>query len=132
MDALTAMSKSSYVQKEVLGGSMARPGRFGDGCVRVNYLDADKRIAVLSFPVARNHDCFARLTMAEREVTALLLAGASYADIAHCRESSTRTVANQVASVFRKLGVHSRAELTVLVASEMNDDPTAGGDLAET
>lgn len=52
-----------------------------------------------------------RLTPAERAVLELLLRGASNADIARQRRSSVRTVANQVASVFRKYGVHSRAEL---------------------
>ncbi|MGV3621624.1 MAG: response regulator transcription factor [Archangium sp.] len=51
------------------------------------------------------------LTGAEQAVLTLLLKGASNADIARHRKSSVRTVANQVASVFRKYGVRSRAEL---------------------
>ncbi len=55
------------------------------------------------------------LTAAETAVLALLLEGASNADIARRRASSVRTVANQVASIFRKHGVRSRAELVALV-----------------
>jgi len=51
------------------------------------------------------------LSGAEREVMEALLRGDSNAAIAHRRRRSARTVANQVASVFRKLGVGSRAEL---------------------
>ena len=51
------------------------------------------------------------LTAAEQEVLALLLDGRDTAAIAHERGTATRTTANQVASIFRKLGVGSRAEL---------------------
>ena len=40
-----------------------------------------------------------------------VLAGLANAAIARRRGTSARTVANQVASIFRKLGVQSRAEL---------------------
>ena len=51
------------------------------------------------------------LTLAERKVALALLEGLSNAKIACLRGSSSRTVANQVASLYRKLGVRSRAEL---------------------
>ena len=51
------------------------------------------------------------LTGAELEVGAALFEGASNQQIAAGRGSSVRTVANQVASIFRKLGVRSRGEL---------------------
>ena len=52
-----------------------------------------------------------RLAPAEREVVRALLAGDKNADIANRRGRAVRTVANQVASVFSKLGVRSRGEL---------------------
>ena len=58
-------------------------------------------------------DVAARLSEAERQVVALLTTGSTNADIARCRGSSTRTVANQVQSIFRKLGARSRAELMI-------------------
>lgn len=51
------------------------------------------------------------LTDAERGVLAHLLAGSTNRDIAVRRDSSERTVANQVQMIFRKLGVHSRSAL---------------------
>jgi DNA-binding CsgD family transcriptional regulator len=53
------------------------------------------------------------LSDAEKEVAKLLLAGRSNAEIAAARGRSVRTVANQVASIFRKLRVGSRLELAV-------------------
>jgi DNA-binding CsgD family transcriptional regulator len=55
------------------------------------------------------------LTPVEAEVTRLLAAGLSNAEIARVRGTARRTVANQVASVFRKLGVSSRLELNTLL-----------------
>lgn len=51
------------------------------------------------------------LSEGERAVCALLVTGASNAEIAAARQTSPRTVANQVASLFKKLGVASRFEL---------------------
>lgn len=51
------------------------------------------------------------LGRAERDVLALVLDGLSNAEIAARRGRSVRTVANQVASVFQKVGVGSRSEL---------------------
>ena len=51
------------------------------------------------------------LTEAEAEVAELALRGLSNREIADARGTSERTVANQLASVYRKLDVHSRAEL---------------------
>ncbi len=59
-----------------------------------------------------------RLTAAEREVARLMAAGLSNADIARRRGSSPRTVANQAASIFGKLGVRSRLELYTLFAGD--------------
>jgi DNA-binding NarL/FixJ family response regulator len=52
------------------------------------------------------------LTESEQQVASALLAGLSNAAIARLRGAAERTVANQVASIYRKLGVRSRAELT--------------------
>lgn len=56
------------------------------------------------------------LAPAEHAVIALLIEGQSYAEIAQTRRTSIRTVANQVASGFRRLGVSGRAELLCLLA----------------
>ncbi len=56
------------------------------------------------------------LTSAEREIAELVLAGATNKEIAGSRGGSSRTVANHLQSVFRKLGVASRAELARCIA----------------
>ena len=51
------------------------------------------------------------LTDAERGVALLLLQGLSHKEIASARDTSERTVRQQALAVYRKAGVHSRAEL---------------------
>ena len=57
------------------------------------------------------------LSCAERTVVLDLLAGASRREIARSRGTSQRTVANQMASIFRKLRVGSRVELLAALRS---------------
>lgn len=68
---------------------------------------------MLSFEIgsARPSPADPSLTAAEREVLALLLAGRTNAEIARRRTTSVRTVANQLASLYRKLGVSGRREI---------------------
>lgn len=56
------------------------------------------------------------LTRSEQSVMQFILEGKSNQDIAKSRRTAVRTVANQVASIFKKLGVGSRSELYALVA----------------
>ncbi|HVU01523.1 MAG TPA: LuxR C-terminal-related transcriptional regulator [Polyangiaceae bacterium] len=71
--------------------------------------------AVLALPVA-SAALPTELTPVEREVLSVLVLGIKNRDIAARRGTSDRTVANQVQSIFRKLGVHSRAELSAYLA----------------
>jgi DNA-binding CsgD family transcriptional regulator len=72
----------------------------------------DGELAVLSFTLPG--DDAISLSSAESDVARHILAGCSNSEIAALRRCSTRTVANQVASLFRKLGVRSRLELVAL------------------
>jgi DNA-binding CsgD family transcriptional regulator len=74
-----------------------------------------EELVVLSYPL-QGEDALARLSDAEREVLRALLEGHTTAEIAASRGRAARTVANQVAKIFRKLGVGSRAELTALLS----------------
>lgn len=56
------------------------------------------------------------LTPAERSIVKRVIAGDSNAVIAAARGTAVRTVANQMAGIFRKLGVSSRAELVHVLA----------------
>ena len=58
------------------------------------------------------------LTQAERQVVAGVLNGRSNAAIANARRTSSRTVANQLAAIYRKLGVSSRWELVVRLSGK--------------
>ncbi len=61
------------------------------------------------------------LTPAQAEVAHLMAAGHSNAEIARRRGTSPRTVANQAASVFRRLGVASRLGLVAWLARAAPD-----------
>jgi DNA-binding CsgD family transcriptional regulator len=75
--------------------------------LRAHVVDARMVVVVVTFSLSR---C-AGLTPAELEVARCAVAGMSNREIARWRRSSERTVANQIASVFRKLRVGSRSEL---------------------
>jgi DNA-binding CsgD family transcriptional regulator len=69
---------------------------------------------LLSFPIGARgpwHDEVKRLTMSEREILAQVLGGRSNAAIASARGTSPRTIANQLAAIYSKLGVRSRRQL---------------------
>ena len=73
----------------------------------------DGELAVLSFTLPG--DSAISLSSAESDVARHILAGRSNSEIAALRRCSTRTVANQVASLFRKLGVRSRSEAVMVL-----------------
>ena len=73
----------------------------------------EKFIVVSVATAPRDEDFPKTLAPAEREVMSLVLQGLSNAAIARRRSTSARTVANQIASIFRKLGVGSRNELAI-------------------
>lgn len=56
------------------------------------------------------------LSAAEREIAAMVVDGMSNREIAAARGKSVRTIANQLASAFRKLSVGSRRELASALA----------------
>jgi len=60
---------------------------------------------------------------AQFDVAQRLLEGNSYAQIARHRQTSVRTIANQVASIFARVGVSSRSELVRLL---LVDSPELG------
>jgi DNA-binding NarL/FixJ family response regulator len=72
----------------------------------------DEELGVLKLGAARNPPPLP-LTAAEREVALLVGEGLDNAEIARRRRRSERTVANQIASIFDKLAIGSRAELVL-------------------
>jgi DNA-binding CsgD family transcriptional regulator len=65
-----------------------------------------------------------RLSPAEYQATRLLVEGKHHDEIARERNASPRTIANQLGSAFRKLGVSGRSEL--LAALSRGDDASIG------
>jgi DNA-binding CsgD family transcriptional regulator len=63
------------------------------------------------------------LSKALRAVTELLIAGRSYAEIAQARGCSQRTVANQLATMFRRFEISGRGELLALLARSRRELP---------
>lgn len=78
--------------------------------------------AVVSVPLHDPHT-MERLTSAEREVASLAAAGLSNAAIARERGTAARTVANQMASLLRKLGVGARYLLAARLAPSCGGSP---------
>ena len=70
-------------------------------------------LVVLSYPIGKSAT-FEPLTPAEQEILVHVAASCSNEYIAARRRTSARTVANQIAAMFRKLGVGSRRELLAI------------------
>ena len=66
---------------------------------------------VMSLPVETGRAEPEGLSAAERQVASEAASGLSNAAIGKKRGRSPRTIANQLASIYRKLGIASRAEL---------------------
>jgi DNA-binding NarL/FixJ family response regulator len=77
---------------------------------------AGESYVVFSYPTPQ-WDLPDTLTAAERKVAHAVISGATNEEIASSRASSVRTVAHQVASIYAKMGVSSRAELASKLAS---------------
>jgi len=91
-----------------------RPAPEADRAPRsTRFVLAGREVLVLS--VAAVDVLLSDLTSAERAVAKALLEGATNTEIARARNVSLRTVANQIASIFRKFGVSSRSELAACV-----------------
>lgn len=66
------------------------------------------------------------LTAAERDIALQLVRGRSHKEIAAARATTERTVRQQALTVYRKAGVHTRAELAAFFLRDLPEP--AGGD----
>jgi DNA-binding CsgD family transcriptional regulator len=73
------------------------------------------------FDVALSRRVPACFTAAERAILDYVRAGLSSSEIARARGTSPRTVANQLASMYRKTGVTSRHELIAALTDDRHD-----------
>ena len=81
-----------------------------------------EELAMISIPSALESRLEKMLTPAEKSIVLDVAAGKSNARIASLRGTSPRTVANQLASIYRKLNLTSRQELL----AEMNLSSAVG------
>jgi DNA-binding CsgD family transcriptional regulator len=88
------------------------------------WIDGEE-LAVLSHPLDEPA-ALAGLTEAERRVAADVADGLSNEQIAHRRGTAASTVAKQIGSVFRKLGVGSRRELVARMKGSARSGRAAG------
>jgi DNA-binding NarL/FixJ family response regulator len=109
------------LRREVEGSPLSAP----PGIQAVHAAYRGKPAVVVSFPVP-TADWSRSLTSAEKDVANDLLAGLPNHAIGRKRGSSVRTVVNQVASIFKKVGAHSRLELCLVVYT--NRSPPGSND----
>ena len=80
--------------------------------LRAEIVECDgEEMVVFSWDADSSSEDAEPLTEAERDVLARVVAGASNGAIAAARRVSVRTIANQVASLLKKLGARSRYDL---------------------
>jgi DNA-binding CsgD family transcriptional regulator len=82
------------------------------------------RYLVIGYPAPRLSS-FVDLSASELEVIEAWIGGQTMRAIAKLRGASTRTVANQIASAYRKVGVSSRGELLARLQKETLHHSTA-------
>lgn len=85
------------------------------GIEMFDFEHAGESLVVISVPTPTPAHA---LTDAEHEVARDAIDGLSNAEIARRRGRSARTIANQLASIYRKLGVTSRCELAALLSTK--------------
>jgi DNA-binding NarL/FixJ family response regulator len=91
--------------------------------IRLEPRPHDRAQPVLVIEMRRCDDVIAaKLSKSEYEVARQLLEGRTYRQMASSRATSVRTIANQVSSVFKKLGVSGRFEV-LRSALEIDDAP---------
>lgn len=86
---------------------------------KVAFLTED--LALLSYPLVEA-ELPEALSVAEQEVALGVYAGLSNAEIASARGVSPHTIARQLESMYRKLGVNSRFELVLRLRGGSVDD----------
>jgi DNA-binding CsgD family transcriptional regulator len=111
LEALGLPSKPSRVSPLVIAAAHAARGDSNVCWGRISqfaHAGFNYRVVSLARPDA---DLASLLTPAQYEVVRLRVEGKSHVEIATCRHRSRRTIANQLAESFRRLGVSGRAEL---------------------
>jgi DNA-binding NarL/FixJ family response regulator len=111
LESLGVWSKPSRVHPLLMSSAVAACEQISGDVAALSYLGPEHgSLRVLS--IRRPDDMLAaRLPPAELAVIRGLIEGVSYVQIAKRRGTSTRTIANQITAVFRRLKVSGRSEL---------------------
>jgi DNA-binding CsgD family transcriptional regulator len=99
---------STRLELAVLGAVLAPSERAPVASVRSTEITVDGRRCLLVCASFSAHPAWASLSASQHEIVELLLSGCEREEIARRRGTSTRTIANQVAGLFRKLGVSGK------------------------
>jgi DNA-binding NarL/FixJ family response regulator len=102
--ALAKLQVASRLELVQLGTRLQSSTALGDHEIRVLVVDGESVARALP------------LTAAEHDVAQLAAQGLTNAEIAERRSSAERTVANQMAAIYEKLGVGSRVELVLALS----------------
>jgi DNA-binding NarL/FixJ family response regulator len=111
--------------------ALSELARGGPRGLAVDLLDVDGEDFAV-FQWSADEPALDALTAAEREVLDRIVAGDSNAAIARARATSVRTVANQVASLLRKLGAGSRYDLIRRVGAQAGARARDAGQRSKT
>ena len=106
------MSVSQRAKRAQDGGTLA-----ADCAIEAETFEVDG-LELVVFEIAPRVELPDEFTAAERAVGELLCAGHDTAAIAQRRGVSYRTVANQLASMYRKARVHSGVELVAFLTAK--------------
>lgn len=111
LEALGAHTRPSRVHPLLMLSALASRAQHPGATGALSYLDDEQaplRVISISRPDVPLESTLPR---AELAVIRSLVEGVSYAEIARRRGTSTRTIANQITAVFRRMKVSGRSEL---------------------
>jgi DNA-binding CsgD family transcriptional regulator len=134
-EAAYALGISSDAARQALGIALRKLGLGGRSDLTAWFAGARTAVSVrmgqadLEALVTESHtrlELPSSLTQAEREVAESVVRGLANAEIARARGTSVRTVANQMRTLFEKLGVGSRGELRARLVRGGGTQPSGG------
>jgi DNA-binding CsgD family transcriptional regulator len=106
-----------------IAGNAPDPHAIPSGLMTWRTRVGDSEYALFSFPIGESTR-WASLTPRERTVASEVLRGLANGEIADRLQIAERTVANQVAAIFRKLRVGSRGEFALFFAHSLGPQKT--------
>lgn len=132
LESLGVYTKPSRVHPLLMMSAVAARSQDASSSGTLSYVTMEPVLRVISI---RRPDTGLELTLPPAELAVIrhLVEGASYEEIARRRGTATRTIANQITAVFRRMKVSGRSELLLrLFAEERRRFSTAAPTLGPT